>query len=103
MNNVDYKLVTTTDGYLYFGKNEELGLFVVKIDSITLYDCSMIYEIEKTPIDIAVSGFVNGDVARSTKRSNRVLICNPSLIIDVSEKAVESINGLIEFKRCLRR
>lgn len=96
MENFGYKLVTTTDGHLYFGEwsTRDRGS-----EAIVLEGCCMLEMIgvEKSPLDIAVLGLTEGDSVNITQCVN-VSIFNPSLCIDVSNEAVDSILTLITLR-----
>ena len=86
-----YKLVTTTDGNLYFGE------YSTKDGIIVLTECCMLYMygMQKPTLNIARFGFVTDDNANVTSCISSVSIFNPSLCIDVSDHAVASILDLI--------
>lgn len=97
MENFGYKLVITTDGHVYFGEwsTRDRGS-----EAIVLEGCCMLEMIGvgKPPLDIAVLGLTEKDNVNITQCVN-VSIFNPSLCIDVSNEAVDSILSLITLKR----
>jgi len=89
-----YKLVTTADGNLYFGEYRIIPGEII-IGTINLTNCCMLYTAMKAPLDIAALGVAKERDVDVTQCVSSVSFFNPSLCIDVSAQAIESILDLI--------